>query len=48
MYKSVGADELKVYIEARLKQFQEEELDVPLVVFDTVLDHITRIDRVLR
>ena len=47
-YVSVGADELKVHIEQRLKQFQEEELNVPLVVFDSVLDHILRIDRVLR
>lgn len=47
-YVSVGQDELKEYIEARLKQFYEEELNVPLVVFDSVLDHILRIDRVLR
>jgi len=47
-YISVGHDELKDHIEARLKQFQEEELDIPLVVFDSVLDHIVRIDRVLR
>lgn len=39
---------MKDYIEARLKQFYEEELNVPLVVFDSVLDHILRIDRVLR
>lgn len=47
-YCSVGREELKDYIEARLKQFYEEELNVPLVVFDSVLDHILRIDRVLR
>jgi dynein heavy chain 1 len=47
-YCSVGQDELKEYIEARLKQFYEEVLDVPLVVFDSVLDHILRIDRVLK
>lgn len=47
-YVSVQQDELKVYIEARLKQFYEEVLDVPLVVFDSVLDHILRIDRVLK
>ena len=47
-YVSVGQEELKEYIEARLKQFYEEELNVPLVVFDSVLDHILRIDRVLR
>lgn len=45
---SVGQEELKDYVEARLKQFYEEVLDVPLVVFDSVLDHILRIDRVLK
>lgn len=28
--------------------FNEEKLDVPIVVFDSVLDHIIRIDRVLK
>jgi dynein heavy chain 1 len=28
--------------------FYEEELDVPLVLFNEVLDHILRIDRVFR
>ena len=28
--------------------FNEEELNIPLVVFDDVLDHILRIDRVLK
>jgi dynein heavy chain 1 len=46
-YISVSQDDLKDYIEERLKTFQEEELDVPLIVFDSVLDHILRIDRVL-
>ncbi len=41
-------NELKENISARLKTFYEEELDVKLVVFDSVLDHICRIDRVLR
>lgn len=41
-------DELKKFVEARLTTFYEEELNVPLVVFDSVLDHILRIDRVLR
>jgi dynein heavy chain 1 len=39
---------LKGHIEARLKTFYEEELNVPLVVFDSILDHILSIDRVLR
>ena len=28
--------------------FYEEELDVPLVLFDEVLDHVLRIDRIFR
>lgn len=35
-------------MEARLKIFYEEQLNVPIVVFDEVLEHILRIDRVLR
>lgn len=47
-YVSVSQEELKSYIEGRLRTFYEEELNVQLVVFDTVIDHILRIDRVLR
>lgn len=47
-YESVNREELRQQILSRLKVFYEEELDVPLVVFDSVLDHICRIDRVLR
>ena len=47
-YESVEREELRRHVEARLKVFYEEELDVPLVVFDDVLDHVLRIDRVLR
>jgi dynein heavy chain 1, cytosolic len=46
--RRVTRDELKMFLSARLKVFYEEELDVPLVVFDQVLDHVLRIDRVLR
>lgn len=46
--KHVERDELRSFLSARLKIFYEEELDVPLVVFDEVLEHILRIDRVLR
>jgi dynein heavy chain 1, cytosolic len=46
--KRVERDELKDFLSARLRVFYEEELDVPLVVFDDVLDHVLRIDRVLR
>lgn len=31
-----------------LQVFYEEELDVPLVIFDQVLEHVLRIDAVLR
>ena len=47
-YVSVGAVELRENIQARLKTFYEEEINVPIVIFDSVLDHILRIDRVLR
>ena len=33
---------------ARLRVFYEEELDVPPVLFNDVLDHALRIDRVFR
>ena len=38
-YVSVSQDELKNYIEGRLRTFYEEELNVQLVVLDSVLDH---------
>jgi dynein heavy chain 1 len=47
-YRSVERDQLRDYVKARLKVFYEEELDVPLVLFNEVLDHILRIDRVFR
>ena len=46
--RRVNRDELKQFLGARLRVFYEEELDVPLVLFDQVLDHVLRIDRVLR
>jgi len=46
--RRVKREELKDFLSARLRVFYEEELDVPLVIFDEVLDHILRIDRVLR
>ncbi len=46
--RRVNRGELKSFLSARLKVFYEEELDVPLVLFDQVLDHVLRIDRVLR
>ncbi|XP_017053188.1 dynein heavy chain, cytoplasmic isoform X2 [Drosophila ficusphila] len=47
-YMPVNREELRDYVRARLKVFYEEELDVPLVLFDEVLDHVLRIDRIFR
>ena len=47
-YVPVEQEKLRQHVEARLKTFHEEELNVELVVFDEVLDHVLRIDRVLR
>uniref|UniRef100_A0A336KP21 Dynein heavy chain, cytoplasmic n=1 Tax=Culicoides sonorensis TaxID=179676 RepID=A0A336KP21_CULSO len=47
-YMPVNRSELRDYVKARLKVFYEEELDVPLVLFDEVLDHVLRIDRIFR
>jgi dynein heavy chain 1 len=47
-YTCVERNELREFVKARLKVFYEEELDVPLVLFNEVLDHILRIDRVFR
>lgn len=47
-YVSVDREALREYTKARLKVFYEEELDVPLVLFNDVLDHVLRIDRVFR
>ncbi|KAK3866515.1 hypothetical protein Pcinc_027959 [Petrolisthes cinctipes] len=47
-YLPVNQEELREYVKARLKVFYEEELDVPLVLFNEVLDHVLRIDRIFR
>ena len=47
-YLPVNQEELRDYVQARLKIFYEEELDVPLVLFDEVLDHVLRIDRIFK
>ena len=39
-YVGVDRHELREYVKARLKVFYEEELDVPLVLFNEVLDRI--------
>lgn len=47
-YVPVDQDELREYVKARLKTFCEEEVDVPLILYDDALDHVLRIDRVFR
>lgn len=46
--RRVGRDELKSFLSARLSVFYEEELDVPLVIFDEVLDHILRVSSAIK
>ncbi|KAG9242560.1 cytoplasmic dynein-like protein 1 heavy chain 1 [Calycina marina] len=47
-YIPVDQDQLREFIKARLKTFCEEEVDVPLILFNDVLEHVLRIDRVFR
>ena len=47
-YVSVEQEQLRDFVSARLRTFCEEEVDVPLVLFNDVLDHALRIDRVFR
>lgn len=47
-YSAIDREELRQFTKARLKEFCEEELDVELVLFNEVLDHVLRIDRVFR
>lgn len=47
-YESVDQDRLRRFLEKKLHDFNDEELNVPLVLFDDVLEHVVRIDRVLR
>jgi dynein heavy chain 1, cytosolic len=47
-YVSVEQEQLREFVKARLKTFCEEEVDVPLVLFNDVLEHALRIDRVFR
>ncbi|KAF2719116.1 hypothetical protein K431DRAFT_286998 [Polychaeton citri CBS 116435] len=47
-YVPVNREQLRDYVRARLRTFCEEELDVPLILFNDVLEHVLRIDRVFR
>ena len=47
-YMPVEREALRDFVKARLKTFCEEEVDVPLILFNDVLEHVLRIDRVFR
>ena len=47
-YVPVEREVLRDFVKARLRTFCEEEVDVPLVLFNDVLEHALRIDRVFR
>ena len=47
-YIPVDRERLRDFVKARLKTFCEEEVDVPLILFNDVLEHVLRIDRVFR
>lgn len=47
-YLSVEKDRLKEFVKARMRTFCDEDLDKPLILYDDLLDHVLRIDRVLR
>lgn len=47
-YTAVSKESLADFVSHRLATFSEEEFDVDLVVYEDVLDHALRIDRVLR
>jgi len=41
-YVAVEREELRKYVKVKVKVFYEEELEVPVVVFDEVLHHSLR------
>ncbi|KAF3767358.1 hypothetical protein M406DRAFT_89859 [Cryphonectria parasitica EP155] len=47
-YVPVDREQLRDFVKARLRTFCEEEVDVPLILFNDVLEHVLRIDRVFR
>ncbi|EAQ87359.1 dynein heavy chain [Chaetomium globosum CBS 148.51] len=47
-YMPVDREQLRDFVKARLRTFCEEEVDVPLILFNDVLEHVLRIDRVFR
>ncbi|KAG5419290.1 DYN1 [Candida metapsilosis] len=47
-YQSVSSQELKRFVKERLRVYSEEEIESELVLHEEMLDHILRIDRVLK
>ena len=47
-YVPVEREQLRSFVKARLKTFCEEEVDTPIILFNDVLEHVLRIDRVFR
>ena len=47
-YLPVDQDELREYVKNKLKEFNKQELNVPLVLFDQALEQMLIIDRVFR
>ncbi|KAL5116500.1 dynein heavy chain [Pleosporales sp. CAS-2024a] len=47
-YVPVEREQLRDYVKQRLHNFCEEEVDVPLILFNDVLEHVLRIDRVFK
>ncbi|CAI4045250.1 hypothetical protein SKDZ_11G2570 [Saccharomyces kudriavzevii ZP591] len=47
-FKEINKIDLVNFIEERFKTFCDEELEMPMVVHDSMIDHILRIDRVLK
>lgn len=47
-YVPVEREQLRDFVKARLRTFCEEEVDTPIVLFNDVLEHVLRIDRVFR
>lgn len=47
-YQSVNSHELKRFTKERLRVYSEEEIETDLVLHDEMLDHVLRIDRVMK
>ncbi|CCD23572.1 dynein heavy chain NDAI_0B05390 [Naumovozyma dairenensis CBS 421] len=47
-YKEVSKEALFEFVQQRFQIFSEEEYDMPIVIYDEMLDHLLRIDRVFK